>query len=117
MTDTDTETTDAESGERADSTVAPATDGPTELEPDDTERADGEEAVISEGMQRYLYRGSFFALALFGLFAAVQFYLNASRTISLWVTADYRPLFQAAFNLAVVAACGLGLTMLVERFR
>lgn len=111
MTETDkSETMTVESSEREGMGPTPeqATDGP-----DDAEEAD----IISATMQRYLYRGAFVALALFGLFAATQFYLNASRTITVWVANDYRPLFQAAFNLVVVIACGLGLTVLVERFR
>lgn len=81
------------------------------------EESDTDDEIISATLRRTLYRGTFLALALFGLFAAVQFYLNASRAISVWVVPDYQPLFQAAFNLVVVLACGLGLTVLVERFR
>lgn len=115
MTESDTnEAMTVESSERAETEPAPerATD-------DDAERDENaaEADIISATMQRYLYRGAFVALALFGLFAATQFYLNASRTITVWVADDYRPLFQAAFNLVVVIACGLGLTVLVERFR
>jgi hypothetical protein len=114
MTESDnSETMTLESSDRAETEPTPerATD-----DPDDDETADDAD-IISATMQRYLYRGAFVALALFGLFAATQFYLNASRTISVWVTPDYRPLFQAAFNLVVVIACGLGLTVLVERVR
>lgn len=108
MTDTDnSETMTLESSDREETEPTP------ERTTDDADDAD----IISATMQRYLYRGAFVALALFGLFAATQFYLNASRTISVWVTPDYQPLFQAAFNLVVVIACGLGLTVLVERVR
>jgi hypothetical protein len=113
MTESDTnEAMTVESSEREET-------GPTPeraKEDDNPEEADDAD-IISATMQRYLYRGAFVALALFGLFAATQFYLNASRTITVWVADDYRPLFQAAFNLVVVIACGLGLTVLVERFQ
>jgi hypothetical protein len=134
MTDSDqSDTTEVESSKQDETPAATEASGleqvaqtpsdePAEREPDSeraTDDADStsEDDIISATMQRYLYRGAFVALALFGLFAATQFYLNATRTISVWVTPDYRPLFQAAFNLVVVIACGLGLTVLVERFR
>lgn len=114
MTDTDnSETMTLESSDREETEPTPER---TTDDADDDETADDAD-IISATMQRYLYRGAFVALALFGLFAATQFYLNASRTISVWVTPDYQPLFQAAFNLVVVIACGLGLTVLVERVR
>ncbi|MEF8786083.1 MAG: hypothetical protein V5A45_09140 [Haloarculaceae archaeon] len=132
MTESDqSETTDVESGEQNETSAAPPetsgleqvtqtpSDEPAARKPDDAGRARDEssdDTVISDGMRRYLYRGSFVALALFGLFAAVQFYINASQTISVWIAPDYRPLFQAVFNLVVVLACALGLTVLVERF-
>jgi len=122
MTDTDQSETTAEDTNHEENTPAPGdnpSDGPeranTPTTADTDESSDSD--IISERMRQYLYRGAFVALALFGLFAAVQFYANVSRTISLWVTPDYKPLFQAVFNLVVVLACGVGLTVLVERVR
>jgi uncharacterized membrane protein len=57
----------------------------------------------------------FAILTLVALIATLQFYFSASSAIDTFVTDRYRPLFNAAFNLAVVLACGLGLSMLVRR--
>jgi hypothetical protein len=65
----------------------------------------------------YLYWGAFATLLLLALFATLQFYTSASRAISIWVADDFVPVFQAAFNLAVVLACGVGLSLLVRRMR
>lgn len=72
--------------------------------------------VVTDSMRRYLYRGTFAVLAVIALVATVQFYLNASRVISVWIAPDYRPLFQAVFNLTIVLGCVLALTVLVDRF-
>jgi hypothetical protein len=122
MTDIDQSETTAEESNHEAGTPAPGdgpSDGPERASDPTTADTDqsADNDIISERMRQYLYRGAFVALALFGLFAAVQFYANVSRTISLWVTPDYKPLFQAAFNLVVVLACGLGLTVLVDQFR
>ncbi|EMA22887.1 MULTISPECIES: hypothetical protein [Haloarcula] len=57
----------------------------------------------------------FAILTLVALIATLQFYFSASSAIDTFVTDRYRPLFNAAFNLAVVLACGLGLSVLVRR--
>ncbi|KAA9409789.1 hypothetical protein EGO51_08220 [Haloarcula hispanica] len=57
----------------------------------------------------------FAILTLVALIATLQFYFSASSAIDTFVTDRYRPLFNAAFNLTVVLACGLGLSVLVRR--
>jgi uncharacterized membrane protein len=57
----------------------------------------------------------FAILTLVALIATLQFYFSASSAIDTFVTDRYRPLFRAAFNLAVVLVCGLGLSVLVRR--
>ncbi|MDQ2072142.1 hypothetical protein ACODNH_17890 [Haloarcula sp. NS06] len=57
----------------------------------------------------------FAILTLVALIATLQFYFSASSAIDTFVTDRYRPLFNAAFNLAVVLGCGLGLSVLVRR--
>jgi len=57
----------------------------------------------------------FAILTLVALIATLQFYFSASSAIDTFVTERYRPLFRAAFNLAVVLVCGLGLSVLVRR--
>lgn len=63
----------------------------------------------------YLYWAALAALALLALVALLQFYLSASRAITIWVTREYRPLFQAAFNLVVLLVTGVGISLLVRR--
>ena len=71
----------------------------------------------SEGPAIALYAqwAVFAILTLVALIATLQFYFSASSAIDTFVTDRYRPLFNAAFNLAVVLACGLGLSVLVRR--
>lgn len=45
---------------------------------------------------------------LLALVSAVQFYAHATAAIGVWVTPEYEPLFQAAFNLVVLAVALLG---------
>lgn len=58
---------------------------------------------------------AFAILVLVALIATLQFYFSASAAIDTFVTSRYRPLFTAAFNLVVVLACGLGISVLVRR--
>ncbi len=90
---------------------------PDPVAPTDEQDAAEESEILSETMVRYLYRGAFGFLAVLAVVATVQFYLNVSQTISVWIAPDYQPLFQAAFNLSVVVACTLGLVLLVQRVR
>lgn len=65
----------------------------------------------------YLSWGAFAVLLLLALVATVRFYLSASNAISIWIAPDWVPIFQSAFNLAVLFACGVGLSILVRRMR
>lgn len=78
---------------------------------------DEQTVMLPESMVAYLYRGAVVGLAGLALVATIQFYLSASRAISIWIASDYEPFFQSAFNLAVILACGLGLSLLVSRLR
>lgn len=63
------------------------------------------------------YKGTFGVLLLFGLYATVQAYMSASHAIDIWIAPEYQPIFQAAFNVGVVLACGIGLSVLLRRVR
>lgn len=65
----------------------------------------------------YLSWGAFAVLLLLALVATVRFYLSASNAISIWIAPDWVPIFQSAFNLGVLFACGIGLSILVRRMR
>jgi hypothetical protein len=54
-------------------------------------------------------------LVLLGVFAAIQFYLAADRTINVWVTREYRPPFKMVFNLVVLLVVGVGVSRQVRR--
>jgi hypothetical protein len=58
---------------------------------------------------------AFAILILVALVATFRFYFAASNAISNFVTHEYRPLFQAIFNLVILLASGLGLSVLVRR--
>ncbi|MFB6179076.1 MAG: hypothetical protein ABEI77_05060 [Halorientalis sp.] len=101
MTETDTDTTaesESMSMDRTPSTLAEDDDG-----------------LVGKEATTYLYWGAFGTLLLLALIATVRFYLSASNAISQWVAPAYVSAFQAVFNLAVVLACGVGLSLLVRR--
>ena len=54
-------------------------------------------------------------LVLLGVFAAIQFYLAADRTINVWVTREYRPPFKMVFNLVVLLVVGVGVSRQLGR--
>lgn len=74
---------------------------------------DGEES--SRSIAVYAQWATFAILTLVALIATLQFYFSASSAIDTFVTDRYRPLFSAAFNLAVLLGCGLGISLLVRR--
>ena len=81
------------------------------------DEADDDEADDDAGPAIALYAqwAVFAILTLVALIATLQFYFSASSAIDTFVTDRYRPLFNAAFNLAVILVCGLGLSVLVRR--
>ena len=64
---------------------------------------------------RYLYWAAFLALSLLAVVALFQFYLSASTAIRQWVADAYRPIFVAGFNLFVLLAAVLGISLVVRR--
>jgi hypothetical protein len=61
----------------------------------------------------YLAWAGVAVLAVTALVALFGFYTGVSRAISVWVTREYRPIVNAAFNLALllVALGGIGLLL------
>jgi uncharacterized membrane protein YhaH (DUF805 family) len=60
------------------------------------------------------------AFGLLGLLTAVAlfgFYTSVTRVINIWITDQYQPIFNAVFNLVVVLACLVGLSLLVRLLR
>lgn len=91
MTDADTAMTD-------DTT----TDEPTRLL-DDPETA-----------RRYLMWAAVALLALLAVVATLRVYTGTSNAIAQFVAPDFRPLFQAAFNLVVLLLSVAGITVLLR---
>ena len=80
--------------------------GPTEASDDDST---GEKVIGS------LQWGAFAILILVALIATLRFYFAASNAINEFVTRQYRPLFQAVFNLLILLASVFGLSVLARR--
>ncbi|QKY19728.1 hypothetical protein B4589_004780 [Halolamina sp. CBA1230] len=56
-------------------------------------------------------------LSLVALIATLQLYFNVSTAINQWVSQEYRPLFQAAFSLAVLLLVGSAMVWQVRRLQ
>ncbi|MFC7019071.1 MULTISPECIES: hypothetical protein [Haloarcula] len=97
MTDTASSTTPTDADEQSDS---------------QTESSDDAEG---RSIRTYATWAAFAILVLVALVATFQFYFAASAAITEFVTRRYRPLFRAGFNLVIVLACGLGISLLVRR--
>lgn len=82
---------------------------------DTTDTTETTDQSTNRDVVRTLYWVALGALVLLAAVALLQFYLSASRAISIWVTREYRPLFQAAFNLAVLLVAGAGISVVVRR--
>jgi hypothetical protein len=104
------------------------TGGATEAQPDDTStESDSEddppvpshEAESSDSTGERvigaLQWAAFGILILLALVATFRFYFAASNAISNIVSHEYRQLFQAVFNLVILLASAVGLSVLVRR--
>lgn len=103
------------------------TDGPENGRPNATDdrRAERAEPRRTKGTQgtntsdtldvrSYLYRGALVVLVLLAVVALFQFYMSALAVIRTFVADQYRPLFDAAFNLVVLLATGIGISFVVR---
>ncbi|WP_415381810.1 hypothetical protein [Halosimplex sp. TS25] len=113
MTDTDT---DDANGGRTDAT----TDDPTS-EPETAvgRSTDGGATATCEPESRslvtYVEWAAFAILCLLALVATFRFYFAVSEAIRVWFSPDFVPVFQAVFNLLVLVASALGISVLVRR--
>lgn len=80
------------------------TDDPTETNRPDTNR-----------VRRYVDYALLAGLLFLAFVAVIQFYLSVGSAINTWVTPEYRSLFRALFNLAVLLAVGAGLAYQLRR--
>lgn len=65
----------------------------------------------------YLEWGAMAGLGLVALIAVFRFYFAASRAISVWISPDFEPVFQAAFNLVVLLLAATGIVVFARRRR
>ncbi|WP_435144524.1 hypothetical protein [Halobaculum sp. P14] len=79
--------------------------------------ADGARGTARSNVRRYLNYALLSALVLLALVAGLRFYGAASSTINQWVAAEYRSLFHAAFNLALLFVAAAGISLQVKRLR
>ncbi|MFB6302627.1 MAG: hypothetical protein ABEH78_07185 [Haloferacaceae archaeon] len=68
-------------------------------------------------LRRMLNYGLLAGLLLLALVSAAGVYTAVSAAISTWVTPEWRPLFRAAFNLAVLLLAGAGIAWQARRMR
>lgn len=116
MTANPTDTDESHDVESTDAT----TGGETSDEPSPSPGEDnstGARAMIggSRSLVEYVQWGLLAVLLLLVLIATFRFYFSASTAVDRFVTRQYRPLFQAAFNLVILLIAGVGLSLLVRR--
>jgi len=66
-------------------------------------------------VRRYANYAILLVLGLLAFVAVIQLYLSVSNAIGTWITNEYRSLFQAAFNLVVLLAAGIGISYQLRR--
>ena len=94
----------------------PKTTQETKSPPDpDADTSDTENRDFAERARRYLDYAVLAGLLLLALIAALQFYLNATQTITTWVNPEFRAPFQAAFNLVLLLGAALGISFQIRR--
>ena len=110
----------------ADTSSEPDSDGDTaETEPMSHERDRPTEPTAAttestdesnfDRVRRYVQYATLGALVLLGAIALLQFYFSASNAITTWIEPEYRNLFRAAFNLAVLLLVGAGISLQLRR--
>jgi uncharacterized membrane protein len=84
-----------------------------------TDAAEASENGSDEGagnrVRRYANYAILAVLGLLAFVAVVRLYLSVSNVIATWITDEYRSLFQAAFNLLVLLAAGVGISYQLRR--
>jgi hypothetical protein len=99
----------------------PATDDETDSQGDaaasdeSTEHLGATDRDSRERIVTALQYGALAVLLLLALVSLFRFYFAASNAISIWISNDFVPIFQAVFNLVVLVLAVLGLSVLVRR--
>lgn len=80
----------------------------------DPPRPSGQRGLPDGSAATYLYWGLLVALGLLALLALFRFYTSASRAIAVWIAPSFEPVLLAAFNLAVLLAACVGISLVVR---
>jgi hypothetical protein len=84
-----------------------------QIHPEDDQAHDQDDD--GRDVERYVRYVLLAGFTLLALVALLRFYFAASGAIDTWVTDEYRSLFQAAFNLVVLFAAGIGISWQVRQ--
>lgn len=76
---------------------------------------DSDEPFLGPDFERTLQGGAVVVLGLLATWATFQAYASASAAIGIWISEDFVPIFEAAFNVAVVLVALAGIVWLVRR--
>ena len=88
----------------------------TEEVTDPAPRSDeSDESVDVDRAVEYLHWVGIVVLGVTAIVALAGFYTGVSSAIRVWVAAEYRPLVNAAFNLALLSAALAGIGLLLRR--
>jgi len=73
-----------------------------------------EPATDGRDVRDLLLRGALLVLSVLAVVALFQFYTSANAAIGEWIGPEFRSLFRAAFNLLVLLATGIGISLVVR---
>lgn len=113
-------------GEAVDSATSASPNDETASEPtapdpepmaSDTTPDTHDEQRLRNDVERYVRYLLVAGLSLLALIAMVRFYFAASATIDTWISREYRSLFQALFNLALLLLAGAGIAWQARKLR
>ncbi len=99
---------------------APTDDSTTPMIDDHTDETDDDSTRLLDDpdvARRYLMWTAVALLAILAVVATFRVYTGASDAIERFVAPEFRPLFQAAFNLVVLLLAVAGITSLLRRLQ
>ena len=91
------------------------TETTTDTDPSTGSDDDGSDHDTGVRVRRYANYAVLLVLGVLALVAVIRLYFSVSNAITTWVASEYRSLFQAAFNLVVLLAAGLGISYQLRR--
>jgi len=80
-----------------------------------TDDSGDDSSEVTRDLVRYARYALLGGLTLLALVATLRFYFAASNAIDIWVARQYRPLFQAAFNLVVLLVAAVGISWEIRK--